>query len=167
MKKICQVSLTQVKDFSKVYINICTKYTLNYFKHVLQEHFKINVTWCQIDGWSSVVTSRIGNAVIIATVQTNAIMYLAWCLLALGFNGHIIAMYLSTLMATNVYALTCKKYTAVKFIVHFWHDRAWIMFTFVEFRYFRFTQYVTSHLKIYYERLIVWSIETVKMYLDV
>lgn len=66
------------------------------------------ITLCQFDGWSSVVTRRMGKAVITATVQINAMMYLVWCLLALGFNGHMIAMYRSTLIATNVYALTCE-----------------------------------------------------------
>lgn len=72
-------------------------------------HSKIYITWYHVDGWSNVVTSKIGKAVITATVQTSEIMYLAWCLLALGFSGHIIAIYLSTLIATNVYALTCIK----------------------------------------------------------
>lgn len=71
---------------------------------------KINITSCHCDGCSRVVTNKIGNAVITATAHTNDIIYLVWCLLARGFSGHIIAMYLSTLMATNVYALTYTKH---------------------------------------------------------
>jgi len=49
-------------------------------------------------------------------VHTNAIMYLAWCFLVLCFSGHIIAIYLLTLMATNVYAPT---YTKHDNIIHY------------------------------------------------
>lgn len=51
-------------------------------------------------------------------VQTIAIMYLAWCFLVLCFSGHIIAIYLLTLMATKVYALTCTKHDITMCIVN-------------------------------------------------
>lgn len=68
------------------------------------KYLKINITR------SNEVASKKGKAVMTDIVQTNAIMYLAWRFLVLCFSGHIIALYLLTLIATKVYALTCTKH---------------------------------------------------------